>query len=444
MVRIVVHHPSAVCPRVTDAERITVLVPFTERTRRWNLLRSHQWSVVEVIRLTTEDPDIVGYGETVPLYTWGRVPEESLRAVRGANPAGFLGDDTLGAGLQQAVYDVVGKTLGVPMHTLLGRSQVREACPISWWSNDMPPEVLAAEAQDALAAGYLSHKFKARPWFCVYEQVERVSAVTPPYYTLDLDWNQMLLDVGRAAPVLRRLDGYERIGIYETPIRQQRYTDYRRLRDKASHPIADHAKMTSTPESLPRTLPDSIAAEALDGYVVSGGVSAVTEQAILIGAANRTMWLQLVGTGITTAYAVQLGAVLPAATWPAVTCMNIYSEQLLRTPIAVEGGYTAVPDAPGLGVDVDEDALERLRMTPGDGPEPYQRDYPGLYLTVDWPGGRRRYYDGIDQLWEDAFAGNIPVQEPGVRLDIRLEGEVEDYPAIKARVARSPLWAAVP
>lgn len=420
-----------------------MLVPFTGRTARWNLLRSHRWGVVEVIRLTTEDPDIVGYGETLPYYTWGRVPDAALAAIRGANPAGFLGRDDVGAGLQLAVYDVVGKALGVPMHRLLSRPQVREACPISWWSNDMPPEVLADEAADALGTGYLSHKFKARPWFDVYEQVEAVSAVTPPYYTLDLDWNQMLLDVGRAAPVLQRLDGYERIGIYETPIRQIGLADYRRLRDKVAHPVADHARMTTSTEALPAALPASIAAEAHDGYVVSGGVMSVTEQSTVAGAANRPFWLQLVGTGITTAYAVQLGAVLPGASWPAVTCMNIYGEELLSTPIAVRDGVTPVPDAPGLGIDVDENALARLAMAPIDGPEPFALPCPPLYLTVDWPGGRRRYYDGIDQLWVDALAGNIPVQEPGARLAIHLEAEAPDFTEVKTRVAASPCWARV-
>ncbi len=422
--------------RITGAERIVVQVPFTERTILWNRLRSEQWGVVEVIRLTTNSPEIVGYGETLPHYTWGRVPDEALAAVRGANPADFLGRDDLGAGLQIAIYDVVGKALGVPMRNLFSRPQVREACPISWWSNDMPPEVLAEEAADALAAGYLSHKFKARPWFDVYEQVEAVSAVTPPYYKLDLDWNQMLLDVGSATPVLQRLDTYERMGIYETPIRQRSLTDYRRLRDKVAHPIADHARMTTSTEALPASLPASIATEAHDGYVVSGGVMSVLEQATVASASNRAFWLQLVGTGITTAYALQLGAVLPGASWPAVTCMNIYADDLLTTPIPVSGGYATVSDEPGLGVTVDESALSALAMQP-----PYAVGWPELTLSVSWPGDRVRHYTGIDQLWVDAQAGNIPVQEPGARLEIRLDDGSEEFAALKARTAAGPFWA---
>lgn len=65
--------------RITEVERIVVDVPFTPRCRPWNALLVGQWRVVEVIRVTT-DAGIVGYGETVLYYTWGRVPDEASRA----------------------------------------------------------------------------------------------------------------------------------------------------------------------------------------------------------------------------------------------------------------------------------------------------------------------------------------------------------------------------
>ena len=149
-------------------------------------------------------PDIVGYGETILHYTWGRVPDRAIERVRGKNPAEFLGDDSLGAGLQMALYDLVGKALGVPAYRLFNLPQVRAWCPISWWNIDMPPDANAAEAQEAVAQGYTSYKIKVRPWWDVYAQVEAISAVTPPHFRLDLDWNNMLLNQGNAAPVLTR------------------------------------------------------------------------------------------------------------------------------------------------------------------------------------------------------------------------------------------------
>jgi L-alanine-DL-glutamate epimerase-like enolase superfamily enzyme len=92
--------------KIVEVERITVDVPFTERVRRRNALLIGQWRVSEITRVVT-DTGVVGYGETLPHYTWGNVTDEAVERMRGKNPADFLGDDSLGAGLQMAIYDVV-------------------------------------------------------------------------------------------------------------------------------------------------------------------------------------------------------------------------------------------------------------------------------------------------------------------------------------------------
>ena len=95
--------------KIKDVERITVHVPFTPRCKIWCAREQYQWDISEVVRVTTDVPDLVGYGETMPHYTWGRVSDEAIERVKGANAAQFLGDDSLGAGLQMAIYDLVGK-----------------------------------------------------------------------------------------------------------------------------------------------------------------------------------------------------------------------------------------------------------------------------------------------------------------------------------------------
>ena len=257
---------------ITDVERIVVDVPYTPRCQEWNAREIWQWRISEVIRVTT-DAGIVGYGETILHYTWGRVPDEAIDRVKGHNPADFLGDDSLGAGLQMALYDVVGKALGVPVYRLLNLPRVREWCPISWWNIDMPPEAFAAEAQEALARGYTSHKIKARPWWDVYEQVEAISAVTPPHFRIDMDWNQMLINAGNAAPVLTELDKHERVAIYESPIMQRDVEGLRQLRAKTTRPIALH--FGNPP------FPTVVRDEACDGFVIGGGVARVLEQGTL-------------------------------------------------------------------------------------------------------------------------------------------------------------------
>ncbi len=412
--------------RIKDVERVVVDVPFTPRCQEWNAREIWQWRIAEIIRLTTDAPDIVGYGETILHYTWGRVSDDAIARVLGGNPAAFLGDDSLGAGLQMALYDVVGKALGVPVYRLFNLPRVREWCPISWWNIDMPPEAFAEEAREALANGYTAYKIKARPWWDVYAQVEAIGEVTPPHFRLDLDWNNMLLNAGNAAPVLAALDTYERVAIYESPIMQRDVEGHRQLRQKTTRPIALH--FGDPP------FPTVIRDEVCDGFVVSGGVASVLRQGTLAAAFEKPFWLQLVGTGLTTAMSAHLGAVLPFAQWPAVNCLNNYADDLLVEPLAILGGFVQVPDAPGLGIEIDEDALVRYRMEP-----PYEFPKPRLLLSVVWPGGRVVHYASMRQCWDDCWAGNQPVQERGVTMEVHPDDGSQAWAELYARAERSPV-----
>ncbi len=412
--------------RIKDVERITLRVPFTERVQRWNALLVWQWQIVEIIIVTTDDGS-VGYGETLPHYTWGKVSDAALERVRGCNPAELLGDDGLGAGLQMAIYDVVGKALGVPVHRLFNLPQVREWCPIAWWNTKMGPEDLAGEAQDAVSQGYIYHKFKTRPWIDVYAQVEAISAVTPPHYRLDMDWNSMLLNVGTAAPVLQRLDQYERVSIYEGPILQRDVEGLRELRRKVAKPIALHFGQppfhTAVRESV------------CDGFVIGGGVTSVLRQGQLAGEFEKPFWLQMVGVGLVTALSAHLGAVLTFAQWPTITCLNNYTDDLLKEPLTIRGGQVQVPEGPGLGVEVDEEALRKYVMEP-----PYRVPDERHILSVVWPGGRVVHFANMrDHCWPHFMAGNDPAQEPGVQLEIWNDDGTKDWADLNERVQQGPV-----
>lgn len=414
-------------PRIVDVERIVVQVPFTPRCEEWNAREVWQWKISEVLRVVTDTPGLVGYGETILHYTWGRVSDEAIARVKGGNPADFLGDDSLGAGLQMAMYDLVGKALGVPIHRLFNLPQVRAWCPISWWNIDFPPEALAEEAADALAQGYTSLKTKARPWWDVYAQVEAMAKVTPNYFKIDLDWNMMLLNAGNAAPVLAELDREERVALYESPILQRDVEGHRQLRQKTTRPLALH--FNDPP------FPVVVRDEVCDGFVVAGGVASILRQGTLAAAFEKPFFLQMVGTGLTTAMSLHLGAVLPYAQWPAVNCLNNYADDLIVSPLTITGGYARVPESPGLGIEIDEAALESYRMEP-----PYEIPRPRLLLSVVWQGGRVVHYSTMrPQCWTDCLAGNVPAQERGVTMEVTPDDGSKEWADLYARASVAPV-----
>lgn len=413
--------------RIKDVERITLRVPFTERAARWNALLVWNWQIVEIIRVTTDDGS-VGYGETLPHYTWGKVSDEAIEKARGSNAVELLGTAGLGAGLEMALYDVVGRAMGVPVYQLLNLPKVRDWCPIAWWNTKMSPEDLALEAQEAVEANYIFHKFKTRPWFDVYEQVEAISAVTPDHYRLDLDWNGMLMNVGTATPVMQRLDTYDKVSIYEGPINQADVEGQRELRRNVQKPIAIHFGSPAFPTAMKEAV--------CDGFVVGGGVSAVLNHGQLSGAFEKPFWLQMVGVGLVTALSAHLGAVLPFAQWPTITCMNNYTDDLLTKPLTIRGGYLQVPEGPGLGVEVNEEALSKYVMEP-----PYELPHPRHILSVVWPGGRVvKFANMRDHCWPHfRQRGNDPAQEPGARLEVWDDDGSKEWADLFERLQSGPI-----
>ena len=101
--------------KISDVERILLDVPFRERPGIHMSRRIRRWSIIEVCRVTTSD-GLVGYGETVVHYTWCRVTDDQVRRVINQNPVDLMWDDSLGAGLQMALFDLVGKAMGVPCY----------------------------------------------------------------------------------------------------------------------------------------------------------------------------------------------------------------------------------------------------------------------------------------------------------------------------------------
>ncbi|MEA5457277.1 mandelate racemase/muconate lactonizing enzyme family protein [Sinomonas sp. JGH33] len=417
--------------RILDVKRTMIHLPFRERVKPWNDLLVSGWGLIEVLEVHTNAEGVLGVGETLVDYTWQRVTDEKIASVIGTNPAEHLFDDSLGAGLQIALLDAVGQALEVPAHRLLGLPAVRDWCPISWWNTKMPPELLAREARQALDEGYLAHKFKARPWFDVREQVKAIAAATPEDYLIDIDWNGMLRSPGEALPVLSELDELPKIGLYESPIRQDDMIGQQQLRGRIRRPLAEHYRK----DLFPVWMRD----DALDAFVAvcTPGMSGILSQGITAAAFNKTFWLQVVGSGITTAFTTHLGAVLTHASWPMVTGMNTFADDLIEKPLAIAGGHVKVPTEPGLGITLDRNALERYRVPPA-----YRVQTPRHLLTFNTGTAGTRMYGDMLQMWEDCRVNhNVAVQPVGASLEVRTDDGSPEFDRIWRRARQKPIWS---
>ena len=413
--------------RVTAVERTRLWVPLVERIAR-DMERAgiHTWSEVELLEVRT-DAGVSGWGETIENYTWGRAAADERVIDR--SPQELIWDDSLGAGLQMALLDAAGKLAQVPVHALLGQ-QVRGACPLSFWDHDMAPERYEAEAREAVRLGYTCMKIKTRPWWDVRDTVQRISAATPDWFAIDADWNDFLIDASTALPVLQELEqAFPKIKIFEGPIRATDLAGNRRLRAQLRTAIAHH--YGAVPPHA------AITGGYCDGFVVGGGVAATTAAATVAETANMPVFLQMVGTGLTAALSLHLGAVLPAARWPAVTCHELYQHCLLTRRIPVTGGYAAVPEAPGLGVEVDREAVERYRI------ESVDLALPRRLIRYRRASGLAVYFVAHarpgTQMWQYFASGNQPPYEGEVSTELLDDDGSEAFARLYARAEQAPV-----
>ena len=389
---------------VKNIERIPVNVPFRDVPARNMIRELPHWTLFEICKVTLEC-GVTGFGETMEYYTWGKVTDDKVARAIGKNAAEIMWDDSLGAGLQIALLDAVGKANDVPIHALMGPKH-RDRCHISWWDIDMPGEDWVLECEQAIKEGYTSFKTKARPWFDLVKQCETLCAVLPPYFDLDMDFNALLVDTAHAIRLLKQVEQFQNVAIFESPIPQGDVEGGKHLRRHTRVAIAHHYGRPPIMISLKEDI--------CDGYVVGGGATRVINNGAVCRAANKPFWLQLVGTGITSTFALHLGATLSHAEWPAVNCHQLYTHHMVKPNISVFNGLAPVPEGPGLGVELDEDAVEQFRLA--EMPEkPYP--HPGLLLAIRWPSGSTSYYTHLRQYWVDFQEGRLPLFPSGVHLE---------------------------
>ncbi len=390
---------------VTRIDRVTVKVPFREIPERNMSRELPHWKYSEILTVHLQSGH-QGHGETLLYYTWGRTTDKSVDRARGKNAAQIMWDDSLGAGLQMALFDAVARACDVPIHRLLG-AQVHERTPLSWWNIDTYPKDMAEECQEAYRQGYMAYKTKGRPWFDIYEQMDAAVKDIPPEFKIDMDFNATLLDAERGMKIVKDLAEYPQTDIYESPIPQGDIPGNQAIRKATRVKVAMHY---GTP--APKI---AIKQDVCDGFVVSGGASRVMRQAHVAAMADMPFWLQLVGTGVTAAWSLHLGAVTSHSTWPAVNCHQLYTHQMLTKPIKLKDGFAAVPTGAGLGYEIDWDAVERFRVD-----KPKQRPDPPRLVEASWPDGKKMYFNhlgGVNFVLNTAMKPDIvPYYERGATI----------------------------
>jgi len=283
------------------------------------------------------------------------------------------------SGIDIALWDLKGKYFGQPVHRLLGgpmRNQVDAYATGLYRRNAGNPEIyLSEEARRYRDEGFKAVKLKVG--FGISDDVRTTRAVRTAIGSdvgLMIDANHAY-DARAAIKLGRQIEELD-IGWFEEPVPPEDLAGYRETKAALKIPIAG-----GECEFTRFGFREILATRAIDivqpDTCSAGGLSECKKIADMAAAYGIRYVPHVWGTGIALAAALQLLAVLPPLTPPSLKPIEPILEfdrtehpirqSLLVEAIEHQNGAVAIPEGPGLGVEVNREALRQYRISEAEG-----------------------------------------------------------------------------
>ena len=364
--------------KITEVRATPLLVPYKQ---------PYHWAQgvtygAEVVLVEVEtDAGVTGYGESVGGASatavqallgkagdicLGHSPFENASLMRRAYHELFEEQGTgsaprfaglVLAGLEMALWDAMGKATGRAVHELLGGALRDEIHYFGFAQGDTPEEL----AEDARA-------FAEAGCEVIYVKVGRGEALDLAIAAqvraaiggrrLRLDANEAW-DPLTASRMIRKLAAFD-IEFIEQPTTSESVTALAQVR--AASPVAIAAdQLVFTPANVYEVCRERAADVIVLGLHETGGILRFRKAAAVAEAAGIRICVHGVHeTGITTCAANQVAATLPNLDDGNQYMNHLLKEDVVMQPdLALKGGKLPVLSGPGLGFELDWDAIGR-------------------------------------------------------------------------------------
>ena len=280
------------------------------------------------------------------------------------------------SGLEHAMWDIAGKAYGAPVHKLIGgacRDKIRVYA--NGWSGGNPtPDSLAERASEVIEAGFTALKFDPIPgrWRtyvskdvedAAVENVRAVREAVGPDVDILVEMHRRLAPM-HAVRIAHEIERYRPFW-YEEPVLAENIPALASVRQKINIPVVTGEELYTKFEF--REVFEKQAADILNPDVCNvGGILELKEIAamaepyfVVISPHNFN------STTVGLAATIQVSAAIPNFL---ITEYFVNLEELGRDiakiPFEVKDGYIQIPDAPGLGIDLDEERLAAYPYKP--------------------------------------------------------------------------------
>ncbi|ART70789.1 mandelate racemase [Mycobacterium dioxanotrophicus] len=364
--------------QISKIDLFQVDLPYSGGVYHLSRGRTYETFDASIVRVTADD-GTVGWGESTPFGSTyvaahaggtraaiellapmllGRDPRQVDRISELMDET-LLGHNDAKAALDIACWDLLGKSVGLPVCELLGGS-TNIPLPLISSIHTGEPEEMRARVADHRARGYLGHSIKigtADRDGGPAVDAERIVACLADRQPGE--WFLVDANTGLSPETARRLfsllpDGLD--FVLESPCATWRET--LAVRKASPYPLILDELATNDDDLI-----HAIELDIADGFGLkvspAGGLTPARRQRDIARAAGLIMTVQdTVGSDISYAAVVHLGATVPA---DLLRCVLKTSDMVTLTtakfePLEVHGGVLP-PNLPGLGIEVDESVL---------------------------------------------------------------------------------------
>jgi D-galactarolactone cycloisomerase len=365
-------------PRVQELIKITRLETFLVKPR-WLFLKVHtNAGIVGLGEPITEgraltcaaavrelEPYLVGKDPRAVAHHWQAIYRHAF--YRG----GPILTSAL-SGIDQALWDIKGKALGVPVSTLLGgayRTRARAYATGLYEPQGVPsiPTALVEEATGYAKAGFCGMKLKVG--YDLRTDLTYIRAIREaigPELLLMVDANHAY-NASEAIRLARAMEPYD-IHWFEEPVPPEDLDGYLEIKRKSTILIAG-GECEYTRYGF-RELINRRAVDILQPDLCAmGGFSEMLKVIAMAGAANLPVIPHVWGTNVGLAAALQMFAALPhfpERRFPAEPLFEYdrsphpFRDGVTHEQFAMRDGHLPIPDRPGLGVTLDLDFVRRF------------------------------------------------------------------------------------
>lgn len=362
--------------RITGIRATPVAVPFHE-DERW-AFGARKGMISILVELTT-DEGLVGLGEaaaypsadivlavlgSIESLVVGEDPFASERIMKRVNVVGTwhhvkATSPAIGA-VEMACWDIVGKACGQPLVNLFG-GRVRDRVEFFYYLSRKPPAELAADTAKGVAAGYRTFYLKVGS-DDPSEDIERVAAIRDgggDTARIRVDANEAW-SAAASISILGEMHAYG-IELAEQPISGRNLPEMAYLRSRLPMPLlANEASWTRWDqlEVIRHAAADVLSVD----NQMDGGLLNLKRSAGMAEAAGLPVLKHSLGElGVATYAATHVMAATPNFVHANQGYGSLLTDDVLEgaSPLPYVDGCLEVPDAPGIGVELDRDRVAR-------------------------------------------------------------------------------------